>query len=112
MGGLIHTLRLRVRALLKRRQLDRDLQDEIACHLELRGHEEQPRAPFGNVTSVREQCRDVWTFLSIENAWRELRHAVRVLRRAPVHSLITVMLLALGIGTNTAMFTLVNALFI
>jgi len=112
MSDIIRSFRLRLRALMKRRQLERDLNDELAYHLEQRAAQGSPLAPFGNVTRIRENCRDVWTFHHLEDLWRELRQATRFLRRAPGHTAAIVALLALGIGLNGAMFSLVNAIFI
>jgi hypothetical protein len=74
-------LRLRIWALWKRRQLERDLEDELAYHMEMR--RSAARAPFGNATLVKEEMRDMWTFTILEDLRRDLIHSVRVLRRAP-----------------------------
>jgi hypothetical protein len=100
MREAIHQLRLRLRALWKRRQLDRHLEDEFAYHLALRRANGETIAPFGNRTSLQERCREMWTWNRVENAWRELRQAARVLRRSPGHSAAIVALLALGIGAE------------
>jgi predicted permease len=102
---MLRGLWLRIR---KRRQLDRDLRDELAHHLEMR----DGRVPFGNATAIQEEIRDLWSFTRIENLWRDVRHAVRVLLRAPGHTTAIVLLLAIGIGSNAAIFTLFNAAFI
>jgi len=94
----------------KRRQLDRDLQDELAYHLEMR--KSQARAPFGNTTLIQEEIREMWSFTHLENLWRDVRHAVRVLLRSRGHTAAIILLLALGIGSNAAIFTLFNAVFI
>jgi predicted permease len=112
MRGLISSFRLRVRTMMKRRQLERDLEDELACHLEQRAAQEVAAVPFGNATRIRENCRELWTFHQLEDLWRELRHAARYLRNAPGHTAAIVVLLSLGIGLNSAMFSLVNAIFI
>jgi predicted permease len=107
---MLHSVLLRIRALLKRRQLERDLRDELAYHLEMRQGRE--RAPFGNATLIREQLRDAWSFVWLENLWRDVRHAARVLRRAPGHTAAVILLLAIGIGANAAMFSVFNAVFL
>ena len=108
----IRSLRLRLRSLFDRRQLDQDLNDELAHHMEMRRANGPTRARFGNVTSIREACRDVWTFTRIEDLWRDVRHGSRVLLRTPASTVTIVLILALGIGANTAIFSLVNAVFI
>ena len=77
MRGMRTNLWLRWRALWKRRQLERDLDDELAFHLAMRG--ESGRRRFGNVELVKEDLRDQWTFRAIENFWRDLRYAGRML---------------------------------
>jgi len=112
MRELIRTFKLRVRALIKRRQLERDLEDELSYHLELRRANAPSRAPFGNVTLIQEACREMWTFNRVEDVWRDVRHGARILWRAPIHTLTIVLLLAIGIGANGAIFSLISALFI
>ena len=112
MREALRVLRLKVRALIRRRQLDRDLEDELTYHLEMRRAANQAHAPFGNVTQIREACRDVWTFIHLENVWRDSRHAMRGLIRARTHSVAVISLLAMAIGANVAIFSLVNALLL
>ena len=118
------TLRLKVNALLKRRQLDRDLAEELQFHLAMR--EEKNRAvglapadahafahrAFGNSTSLQERCREMWMLISIESIWRDLRHTVRSFARTPAFTLVVILVMALGIGANTALFTFVHALLL
>jgi hypothetical protein len=85
-------LRQRLRALAKRRQLDRDLEDEIAFHLamkqqKLRAHGMNPSdaaaasaRAFGNTALLRERTREVWLFRWLEELAQDLRYAVRGLR--------------------------------
>ena len=70
------------------------------------------RRQFGNVAVVKEQVRDMWTFPSFESFWRDIRYALRTLRRSPAFTIVALTVLAIGIGANTAMFSLVDAMFL
>jgi putative ABC transport system permease protein len=114
----------RLRTLLRPGRRARDIDDEIAFHLAMRQaeHERDGLAPeiarrtaarqFGNVTALKEQTRDMWTFPSFESLVQDLRYALRTLRRAPAFALVAVLVLAIGIGGTTAMFSLVDAMIV
>ena len=90
MAEWLTSLRLRLRALLRRRQLEQDLQDEVAFHLAMR--EEQLRTAgaadaragarrrFGGVMKIREELRETWAFAQRQRPLRDLRYAARTLR--------------------------------
>jgi predicted permease len=112
----------RLAAIVRRRRLDRDLDDELAFHLEMREAEYRggglppdaaraaARRQFGNVTHFKEQARDMWTFPSFESLRQDVRFALRTLRKSPAFALVSIGALAIGIGGNTAIFSMVDAM--
>ena len=102
----------RLRALFRRRQLDRDLADEMRFHLEMKAQETGAPADatraFGNLPAIQEACRDLWTFTTLETLWWDLRYGLRTLARSPGFVLVVALVLALGIGANTTVFTVVG----
>ena len=70
------------------------------------------RRKLGNATLIRERSRDVWGWRWLDDIGRDLRHAVRGLRRNPGFTATVVLVLALGIGANTAMFSIVYGMLI
>jgi predicted permease len=108
---------LRLKTLFNRRKLERDLVDELQFHLAMKQERAgatagDARREFGNPTGIRDRCRDLWTFASLEAWWRDIRHALRTLRRSPAFTAVAVLSLAIGIGGNTAIFTLAHAMLL
>jgi len=105
-----------------RRRLYRDLDEEIASHLEQRTDElvaagmsrkeasVAAKREFGNVTLIRETVRETWGWRRLEDLLGDLHFGLRILRKSPILTLVAILTLALGIGANTAIFTLLYGL--
>jgi predicted permease len=110
-----------IRNLLSRGRMDRDLAEEIELHLQEKSEElmaaghtrdeatAAARRAFGNATLVREQSRDVWRRRAIGDLTTDVRYAIRQLRRTPSFASAAIATLAIGIGANAAVFSVVNS---
>ena len=67
------------------------------------------RLEMGSVEAVKDEVRDVGWETTVEGIWRDARHGLRLLRRSPGFTVVTVLTLALGIGANTAVFSVAHA---
>ena len=72
----------------------------------------QARRTFGNATFLKEQTRDTWGWRWLEQFAQDLRHSGRMLAKNPGFSTVTVLTLTLGMGANTAIFSVINAVLL
>jgi putative ABC transport system permease protein len=110
--------------LFSRRRLYTDLSDEIEAHLEEKIEElvqsgmsrknavATARREFGNLTLIEEESREVWQWPTIESFLADLRYGIRMLRRNPAFGLTAILILAVGIGANAAVFSIVDSILL
>jgi predicted permease len=117
-------LRARFRALFHRSTAESDLDDELRFHLDMETEHQmrmglpedeakrRARVEFGGVERYRDESRDARGVGAVEDLTRDLRVALRSLKRAPGFALISIFTVALGVGTTTAVFSLIDGILL
>jgi predicted permease len=96
----------RLHYFLNRRRLEQELADDMAFHREMATR--HGGAPFGNPLRLREESREAWGWTWLDRAGQDVRYAGRVLRKSPGFTLTAILMLAIGIGINVAVFGFFN----
>ena len=110
--------------LISRKQMERDLDKELRFHFETQVADKVrsgipeiearrlTRLEFGGIDQIKEDCRESRGTMGVESILQDLRYGIRQIRRSPGFAIIAIVSLTLGIGANTAIFTLLNAIML
>jgi macrolide transport system ATP-binding/permease protein len=107
MKELLNRLRLHFR----RTQFERDLDEELQHHRALQSENQSP-IPLGNLTLLKEDTRSMWTFTVVEQLMQDVRYGLRAMAANKLFTTMAVISLALGIGANTAIYSLMDAVLL
>jgi hypothetical protein len=124
LGEHVHEFLLRLKSLFRKQRLDREMAAELEFHQALlrerylREGVPEPevdlaaRRAFGNADRWHERLRELWQFTTLENLLRDVGYCLRVLGKSPGFATVAVLTLAIGVGANTTIFSIINGLLL